>query len=230
MKRLNQEGVSLLGELPQPRELGPAELGRLARRDGGVAIDTRPDRSAFMARHLPGALYAPLDKTFNTVVGSLVTNPVAPLYPFVERERVEEAVRDLVRIGFDNIVGFAEPEAQERYFAQGGESELVEEIDFDQVKDLYGGEDAQVLDVRYASEHAAGSLPNALNVSYTRLAERLDEVPEDKTLVVHCEGGVRAAVASALLKRAGRKVRYINDTFANWSQGQEKETPTETSA
>lgn len=217
MKRLNKEGVPLLGELPAPRKIGPGELGGLSRRDDVVVIDTRSDRSAFMAGHLPGALYAPLNKMFNTVVGSLVVDPETPLYLVVEEHRVEEAVRDLVRIGFDNVVGFIEPDAQERYFTGGGEVDTINEIDFEQAVALLQEGDAHVVDVRYASEHVAGSIPGAVNVAYTRLAERLDVIWGDGTIIVHCGSGVRAAVASAFLKRVGRQVTYVNDEFANWS-------------
>src|SRR5690625_7231316 len=92
MKRLNKEGVPLLGDLPRPGHMDVAELASAASRQEGIVVDTRPDRTAFMRQHLPGALYAPLTKTFNTVVGSLVPDAEAPLYLIVEHERVEEEI------------------------------------------------------------------------------------------------------------------------------------------
>ncbi len=109
MKRLNRDGVPPLGELPQPRGLDATRLASLP--EGAVVIDTRKDRSAFMAAHLPGALYAPFDKQFNTVVGSYVTDPETPLVLILAEGNIEEAVRDLVRIGLDRVVAYATPEA-----------------------------------------------------------------------------------------------------------------------
>src|SRR5690606_14958184 len=110
MKRDNKLGVPVLGRLPQPQELTVTELARLAERPGTageegcrVVVDTRLDRSAFVAKHLPGALYAPMNRSFNTVVGSLVVDETAPLVLIADEARVEEAVRDLVRIGYDRV-------------------------------------------------------------------------------------------------------------------------------
>ena len=58
-----------------------------------------------MAAHLPGALYSPLTKAFGTVVGSFVADPETPLVLVLPRARVEEAVRQLVRIGYDHLPG-----------------------------------------------------------------------------------------------------------------------------
>src|SRR5690606_6597647 len=106
MKRANREGPPGLRALPQPPRLTAAELGRPVCRPGTVDVDARLDRSAFMAKHLPGALYAPMNRTFNTIVGSLVEDERAPLVLVIDEEQVEEAVRDLVRVGYDNVAGY----------------------------------------------------------------------------------------------------------------------------
>jgi rhodanese-related sulfurtransferase len=41
-------------------------------------------------------------------------------------------------------------------------------------------------------------------VPLSQLAERLDEAPRDRPLVVYCAGGYRAAIAVSLLQREGR--------------------------
>jgi len=41
-------------------------------------------------------------------------------------------------------------------------------------------------------------------VPLNHLHERLGEIPGDKTVVVHCEGGYRSAIAASLLAQAGR--------------------------
>src|SRR5690606_18358725 len=106
MKRQNREGPPLLGDLPRPRRLAASELAGVVADPDVTIVDTRTDRSAFMARHLPRSLYAPLDRTFNTVVGSLVQDESTALVLVVEESGLEEAVRDLVRIGYDRVVGF----------------------------------------------------------------------------------------------------------------------------
>jgi len=216
MKRDNKGGAPVLGQLPSPRELTSRELKTVAQDDEALIIDTRLDRSAYMAHHIPGSLYAPMDNTFNTVVGSLVEDETRPIYLITDEEDVDEAVRDLVRIGYDNVKGFAEIETLQRYFADDGPSETIEEVTFDALDALRETGTAEVLDVRYRSEFEEGHVDGALNASYTRMPEYEKDLPEDKTLLVHCRTGRRAAAAAAFLRRTGRDVVYINDNIDDY--------------
>ena len=216
MKRDNKGGAPVLGQLPSPREMTSRELKTVAQDDEALIIDTRLDRSAYMAHHIPGSLYAPMDNTFNTVVGSLVEDETTPIYLITDEEDVDEAVRDLVRIGYDNVKGFAEIETLQRYFADDGPSETIEEVTFDALDALRETGTAEVLDVRYRSEFEEGHVDGALNASYTRMPEYEKDLPEDKTLLVHCRTGRRAAAAAAFLRRTGRDVVYINDNIDDY--------------
>jgi hydroxyacylglutathione hydrolase len=211
MKQLNKQGPPLLGSLPQPTRLSVEELGALAGRTDVAVLDTRLDRSAFMTGHLPGALYAPLNKSFPTVAGSYV-EPGMPIYLIVEKDDLDAAVRNLIRIGLDDVRGYAPPATFQVHAAQGGTVAAIEEIDFAEIG-LRHRDDTVVLDVRRQSEFVEGHLPDARNVAHTRLRARLDEVPDDKTVLVHCLSGARSAVASALLARHGRDVIYVNGLF-----------------
>ncbi len=218
MKRQNRDGVPPLPSLPTPRALAPDELADLAGAglDGATVIDTRADRSAFMAAHLPGALYSPLTQQFNTVVGSFVTDPEAPLVLVLPEADVAGAVRDLVRIGYDNVPAYATYETLAAVLQRDGVAASVPEVTFREVVDREDG--AAVLDVRRQAEHAAGHVPGSSNVAHTRLAGRTDDVPGGAPLYVHCQSGARAAVASAFLAREGHDVRYVNDGFPHYRE------------
>ncbi len=217
MKRDNKGGPPVLGDLPSPRELTTHELREVAADEETLLIDTRLDRSAFMAHHIPGSLYAPMNKTFNTVVGSLVEEETTPIVLLVDEADVETAVRDLVRIGYDHVVGIATSDTLQRYFQNDGPSASIDEIAFDEVEALRQEPNTTVVDVRYRSEYEEdGHVEGALNASYTRLPEYEADLPKDQTLVVHCASGARAAAASAFLARTGRTVKYVNDAFANY--------------
>ncbi|NBC16350.1 MAG: MBL fold metallo-hydrolase [Bacteroidetes bacterium] len=211
MKQLNKQGPPLLGSLPQPARLSVEELGALAGRTDVAVLDTRLDRSAFMASHLPGALYAPLNKSFPTVAGSYV-EPDIPIYLIVEAGDCDAAVRTLIRIGLDDVRGYATPATFQSYAAQGGDLATIEEIDFAEIG-LRHRNDTAVVDVRRQSEFAGGHLPDAIHIAHTRLLDRRDELPGGKTLLVHCQSGARSAVASALLARHGHDVIYVNGLF-----------------
>jgi hydroxyacylglutathione hydrolase len=219
MKRDNKMGAPVLGKLPSPQQLTARELKDVAADDDALVIDTRLDRSAFMKRHIPGALYAPMNKTFNTVVGSLVEDETRPITLIVGESDVEEAVRDLVRIGYDNVVNFADEETLQHYFADDENPVAsIDEIDFDEADALMKEDGVTVLDVRYRSEYDAAHVDGALNASYTRMPEYESGLPQDQTLLVHCASGARAAAASAFLKSVGHDVKYINDVFADYNE------------
>jgi hydroxyacylglutathione hydrolase len=225
MKRDNRDGVPLLGALPQPPALSADDLAERLKGEDVLVVDGRLDRSAFMARHVPGALYAPMDKSYNTVVGSLVVDETTPLLLILEDDQVDEAVRDLVRIGYDAVLGYATPDTLERYFEAGGEAASIPEITFEEVAARQGEAGVAVVDARFASEYASGHVPGAVSASYTRLPDYAEErIPEGKTLLVHCASGARAAAASAFLAREGFDVRYVNGAFADYAGAHEVET------
>ena len=217
MKTLNKEGPPLLGNLPKPRAFTTEQLGDLSGRDDLAVIDARPDREAFMQGHLPGATCAPLDRTFPTVAGSYVEADI-PIYLIIAGDQVEEAVRNLIRIGLDRIEGYATPETLAKYAEQGGKLASTEMIDFEELERRRMQKDAQVLDVRGLSEFQAGHVPGALHIAHTRLFDRLGEVPADKELLVHCGSGMRASGAVSLLERTRHQVTHVNDRFARWAR------------
>jgi hydroxyacylglutathione hydrolase len=232
MKEQNRSGPALLGDLPRPHRVALQEMSALLSEPGLVIVDTRTPRSAFMARHLPGSLHAPLDRAFNTVVGSLVDDETRPILLVIEGDRVEEAVRDLVRIGYDTFAGFLDEDQLEEWFTGGGASATIPEIDTAHMAELWGDPAYRIVDVRTGAEYRAGHAPGALHVPYTRLARLEDSIPRGQVLLVHCESGKRSAAASAYLAGHGFDVRFVDDSWREWaSSGRpvERGEPAETS-
>ena len=63
---------------------------------------------------------------------------------------------------------------------------------------------AVLLDVRSATEYAAGHLPGALTIPHTELRARLDEVPAGAGIRVYCASGFRSYLALRILRQHGR--------------------------
>jgi hydroxyacylglutathione hydrolase len=217
MKALNRDGVPLLGGVPAPEKLAVEHLGDLAGRDDVVVVDTRAERDAFYAGHLPGSIHSPLNKSFHTFVGSYFDSEI-PVYLIADEDQLDDVVRNLIRIGIDDIKGYFTPDALERYEAAGGELGRTEAIDFEEMERRRSLGGVHVLDVRRGSEYAQeGHVPGALNIAHTRLLPRLDEVPGDGTLLVHCQSGNRASAAASFLARNGFDVVAVDDDFTNWA-------------
>ena len=212
MKEQNRVGPPVLGPLPRPRRLSGSQLIGTAGEDGTVVVDTRIDRLGYYGGHIPGSIYAPLNKSFPTVTGCYV-DPSWRIVLVCREDEVEEAVRDLVRIGLDRVTGWAPSEELGAFEAAGGALASIEVIDFDEVGRRLPDPEVQVLDVRRATEFAAACIDGAANIAHTRLAGRLQELPRDRQLLVHCLSGARASAAVSLLEREGFEVAAVNDIF-----------------
>ena len=216
MKRDNKIGPALIGGLPKAKRLTTKELGEVAKRDNSVILDTR-ERNEFAAGHIPGSLLSPLNKQFNTVAGSYITEE-EDIYLIVEEHRLEEAIRDLFRIGLDNVKGYVNDRDLQIYKTQGGEFDTVEVVKFDILDKIGDGE--AVLDVRKGSEYEEFHVEGSINYAHTRLLPNKDHLDKGTKYYVHCQSGGRSAVAAALLKRDGFKVALIDDEIENAKKAQ----------
>lgn len=195
-------------DLSLPESLDPAELHRRLE-DGEWVIDVR-NRVAFSSSHLKGSV------SFEYGNGSSFTTFLGWVLPWDEKltlvgsqEDVENAIRDLSRIGIDSpdaAVG-TDPQA----LAPDAGLASYPRVGWDGlVSDLAGGD--TVLDVRRRDEFAEARVAGAVNVPLHELLKRMNEVPAGK-LWVHCGSGYRAGVAASLLQRAGRDVVQIDAAF-----------------
>jgi NADPH-dependent 2,4-dienoyl-CoA reductase/sulfur reductase-like enzyme/rhodanese-related sulfurtransferase len=77
-----------------------------------------------------------------------------------------------------------------------------------------GTADPQLLDVRNLGEYEASHLQGALNIPVDELRFRLEEVPRDRMIVVHCRSGFRSHLALRILKQNGfTDVRNLTGGF-----------------
>lgn len=208
MKRLNRDGVPVTGGLPVIKFLTPGEADRLVDKGGVTVLDSRPDRSLFPLGHLPGAIHAPLPGAFFSAgVGSFVALDEKILVVVDEDADAGSALRQLYRIGYDQVVGFLN---WSKYVAAGGKMVTADRIMFDEFKSLTPGRDAVILDVRTTSEFEAGHVDGAVSMPYTRMRTRLEELPDGKRLYVHCGSGNRASLAASFLRARGFDAVHVD--------------------
>jgi hydroxyacylglutathione hydrolase len=93
---------------------------------------------------------------------------------------------------------------------------VTEIIDIEEMERRRVANAVHILDVRAASEFVTGHVPHAINIAHTRLGLRVDELPSDRPVAVHCGGGGRAASAVSLIEKAGRNAVLVDDDFALW--------------
>ena len=212
MKRDNRMGPALLpnGKLPQPKRIHAEQLGSWVGQNDRVILDLRSDRVGFAAEHVRGSLFAPMPGGKLPVAAGSYVDEVAQILLVLEDEsQLDEAVRQLIRIGLDRVEAWISADEALSVAA------LVSSYPRISTRELQAGQ--QVLDVRGADEFSAGHVDGAKNIAYTRIAARLDEVPSASPLFVHCGSGLRAAIATAYLANQGREVVHVDGPFAEIS-------------
>jgi hydroxyacylglutathione hydrolase len=219
MKRDNRRGPELLAALPSPAVLQAAELADLENRRDIAVLDTRP-RDAFFAGHLAGSLLTELDYQFCSIAGSYVAEGT-PIYLVVDAARLDEAVRALIRVGLDRIVGYFTAQTLADYERQGGRLRRTPTIDMAGLVEQRADGRAHVLDVRGAAEFETDHVPDALHIPHTRIGASVDSLPVDKPLLVYCNSGARSAAAVAMLARLGFDAIDVNDNFANYRRAEQ---------
>jgi NADPH-dependent 2,4-dienoyl-CoA reductase/sulfur reductase-like enzyme/rhodanese-related sulfurtransferase len=80
------------------------------------------------------------------------------------------------------------------------------------------GSDCLIVDVRTPVEFAADSIDSAVNIPLDELRERLNELPEDKNIILYCGIGLRAYIACRILMQKGyENVFNLSGGFRTYS-------------
>ena len=201
MANINRRGPRVLGTLPTLFPLSPREVWVRVHEDG-VAVDARPGPS-FAAGHIPGAYSVPFGGSFGTWVGWVVEGGKPLVLVTEDTSILEEAVRQLIRIGYDSLDGYLEGTMEEWEATRLPVSRLST-ITIDDLHTVLDSEDAPLpLDVRFNHEWRDGHVPSALHVELGALPEHVDGLPRERSYATMCAGGVRAATAASILEREG---------------------------
>lgn len=212
MKRVNRDGVRVTGGLPEVVHLGFAQANALVEDPAVAVIDARDSRDAFSAGHVPRALHAPLHGPFFSAGAGSYVGETQPILLVVEDEAdARLAATQLYRIALDGLLGWI---TTEEWTKGGGRLAAAERVQFSDFDAAQARQDGVILDVRTSAEFADGHLEGAVSIPYTRLRERLDEVPKGKNLFVHCGSGKRAAVAASFLAARGFPATHIDGVCA----------------
>lgn len=78
---------------------------------------------------------------------------------------------------------------------------------------------AQLIDVRTATENAAGAIPGARLIPVDELRDHLDQI--DGEVIVHCAVGQRGHTATQILRAAGKNVRNLSGGYTTWRAGKD---------
>ena len=153
-------------------------------------VDARPEKD-YKKGHLPQSVNLMEDTKFETWLGSII-KPEEEFYLTGEStEQLQRLIERAAAIGYETKIKEA--------FVLKYADEKQEPIDVEEFKQHQ--EDYTIVDVRNTSEVKEGKpFESSLSIPLAELRSKVDEIPTDKPIVVHCAGGYRSAAASSIIQ------------------------------
>ena len=200
MEKFNLKGQPPLARLPRPRPLSPKQMSAEIEK-GLLLLDTRSPE-AYSGASIPGSLAIPLEMI--PAYAGWFLEPDQPIGLVVQQvSDVARAVRYLVRVGYENVLGFLD---------EGLHAWEISGKSYQNIPSLYAGDlkkrlaqdhPPTLLDVRKQSEVDQGHLPGSLHIFLGELPTKQDQIPKDRPVVTFCGSGQRAIIAASILMRQG---------------------------
>ncbi len=195
MAEYNKYGAPILCRLPYPYPLTLKEFKDHI--NDTQVVDVRMAAS-YAGGHVPSTLN--IWKHGLTYFAGWMLNYEDPITIIDEsNESINQIMRYLIRLGYDNVFGYLSG----GFTSWSNSGEKIETVDTWSVHDLkkrQNDESIFILDVRELREWEEGYIEGAYHIYVGDLQYCLNEVPKDKYIVVYCDTGNRASIATSILK------------------------------
>ena len=172
-----------------------------------VIIDTR-NPSDFAKGHLKNSINIGLNGSFAISAGNLV-DVKQNILIVCDLGDEEESMKRLMRVGFDNIIGYLDGSFI-NWKNQGNEYSEINQIESKDINEIYK---EIILDVRTKNEYAESHCLNSVNMPLYQINSDYKKLDINTNYFVHCQSGYRSMIASSLLKNKGFNVIEIKDGF-----------------
>ena len=219
MSSLNQSGAPLLGRrLPGLRHLKPFQVETLMRERRVAVIDIRPARE-YDRGHIPGSFNVGIDGPFSAWVGWVVERGRGMVLAGGTRRQQEQAQRQLLRIGYDTVLGVLEG-GVEAWQSAGLSTTSFETAEIEDMATwILSAEPMTVIDARADEEWVHGHVPGAVHLYVPDVAHHAHELPAQAPVAVHCGAGYRAGIAASILEQAGfTRIIHVAGPYSDWDR------------
>ncbi|MFN8383188.1 MAG: MBL fold metallo-hydrolase [Anaerolineales bacterium] len=198
MRAINQKGGRLLGGIPILKPLIAEEVKSLLD-EGVVVIDVRSSKE-FGTGHIPSSYGIRVDAPLVTWAGWVIPFGSRIILLAESADQRMEATRQLIRIGYDDLVGYLEG-GIDAWARAGYEVEATESMNVKELRERLN--EVTLIDVRMLSEWQAGHIEGAKHFEGGRIAWDELPFPHDKPLAIQCASGNRSMIAISVLNRRG---------------------------
>lgn len=215
LRAVNQRGPKVLGGVPRPKPMSPNETSEWTR-TGGAILDVRPP-PMFYRSHIPGAYGIWAQAPLTVWAGWLLPFGTSLALVAHGPGDLDAAVRQLIRIGFDDIAGHLEG-GMPAWEAAGLPTEKVPRMTVAELRSKMKSADPPVvLDVRQEDEWSEGHIPDAVHIENGQLPWAELPFPKGRPIVIHCASGNRSTSGYSVLRRRGYEdVTLLDGGFGAW--------------
>jgi hydroxyacylglutathione hydrolase len=199
MEAWNVSGPPLLRRLRAPTPMSVESF--IESRAEAFVLDTRTEL-AFSSAHVPKSLSIWMGGLSSFAGWFLDYN--RPLLLVQEDEDPTPVLRQLVRLGYDDVIGYLAG-GMLAWHTAGKESSAIKSITVQELcQRLDADEDLWILDIRSDLElERDGEIPDAHHIHVTQLPKHLGDVPKERTVTIFCGSGLRSMMAASLLQSTG---------------------------
>ncbi|HKG53901.1 MAG TPA: MBL fold metallo-hydrolase [Anaerolineales bacterium] len=213
MRAINQRGAKILGGIPVLTPLSASEVKALMD-EGVVVLDVRHGKK-FGAGHIPNSYGIRVDAPLTTWVGWLIPFGSRIVLVGESTDQIVAATRQLIRIGYDDLVGTLEGGIEA--WTRENPVETTTSIDTKELRERL--DEVMLLDVRQRSEWDEGHILGAVHFEGGRVAWEDLSFPHDKPLAIQCSSGNRSmSVSSVLLRRGYTNVIQVEGGITQWKK------------
>lgn len=166
-----------------------------------LVIDVRPETS-FKEEHLAGAINLQDGGKFETWLGSVVKPGEQFFLVGDDASKLEEVLYKASKIGYELYCCglIVNPGGAKIQSAKISAAEI-----------LAVPEELTIIDTRNNGEYKERIIfPQALHIPLPELRDRLNEIPQEKTVVVHCAAGYRSAAAQSIIEGAFPELQVLD--------------------
>jgi hydroxyacylglutathione hydrolase len=209
----NQRGAKILGGIPVLKPYAASEVKALMD-EGLVVLDVRHGK-AFGAGHIPNSYGIRVDAPLTTWAGWLIPFGSRILLVGESTDQIVAATRQLIRIGYDDLVGSLEGGIEA--WAREYPIETIPSIDTKELRQRL--DEVMLIDVRQRSEWEEGHIPGAIHFEGGRVAWEDLPFPHDRPLAIQCSSGNRSMSVNSVLQRRGyQNVIQVEGGIKQWEK------------
>lgn len=219
MADLNRRGAPILGRnLPSLPGLKPHQVETLHRERKAAIVDVRTGRD-YDRGHITGSYNIGLEGPFSAWVGWVIESYRPIILAGGTDSEHALAHRQLLRIGYDNVIGALEG-GMDAWSASGLPLSQFETAEIEDLATwILSAEPMTVVDARAEEEWVHGHVPGSIHMYVPDVDHHHQEVPREAPVAVHCGVGYRAGIACSILEQAGlRRIIHVIGPYSDWDR------------